>query len=112
MKDTPAKRAVGEARTRDPQLGKLMLYQLSYYRGLGSPSWGFAGAKVIRSFYCHKWVRLYTPSIYSLYLRLRLVETSPSACHARARFYRKFLCVNMQYGIDARSREPIGRCGM
>ena len=25
-------RAVGEARTRDPQLGKLMLYQLSYYR--------------------------------------------------------------------------------
>ena len=26
------KRAVNEARTRDPQLGKLMLYQLSYYR--------------------------------------------------------------------------------
>ena len=51
MKDTPAKRAVGEARTRDPQLGKLMLYQLSYYRGLGSPSWGFSGAKVVRSFY-------------------------------------------------------------
>lgn len=25
-------RAVGEARTRDPQLGKLMLYQLSYCR--------------------------------------------------------------------------------
>ncbi len=25
-------RAVSEARTRDPQLGKLMLYQLSYYR--------------------------------------------------------------------------------
>ena len=25
-------RAVNEARTRDPQLGKLMLYQLSYYR--------------------------------------------------------------------------------
>ncbi len=25
-------RAVDEARTRDPQLGKLMLYQLSYYR--------------------------------------------------------------------------------
>ncbi len=24
--------AVSEARTRDPQLGKLMLYQLSYYR--------------------------------------------------------------------------------
>lgn len=24
--------AVDEARTRDPQLGKLMLYQLSYYR--------------------------------------------------------------------------------
>ena len=24
--------AVNEARTRDPQLGKLMLYQLSYYR--------------------------------------------------------------------------------
>ena len=23
---------MGEARTRDPQLGKLMLYQLSYYR--------------------------------------------------------------------------------
>ena len=26
-------RAVNGARTRDPQLGKLMLYQLSYYRG-------------------------------------------------------------------------------
>ncbi len=26
--------AVNEARTRDPQLGKLMLYQLSYYRVL------------------------------------------------------------------------------
>lgn len=26
------RRAVGEIRTRDPQLGKLMLYQLSYYR--------------------------------------------------------------------------------
>lgn len=26
--------AVDEARTRDPQLGKLMLYQLSYYRVL------------------------------------------------------------------------------
>ena len=25
-------RAVNGARTRDPQLGKLMLYQLSYYR--------------------------------------------------------------------------------
>ena|GEM_PF-750675 len=25
-------RAVSETRTRDPQLGKLMLYQLSYYR--------------------------------------------------------------------------------
>lgn len=25
-------RAVNEARTRDPQLGKLVLYQLSYYR--------------------------------------------------------------------------------
>ena len=24
--------AVSETRTRDPQLGKLMLYQLSYYR--------------------------------------------------------------------------------
>lgn len=26
------KRAVGETRTRDPRLGKPMLYQLSYYR--------------------------------------------------------------------------------
>ena len=25
--------AVSGTRTRDPQLGKLMLYQLSYYRG-------------------------------------------------------------------------------
>ena len=112
MKDTPAKRAVGEARTRDPQLGKLMLYQLSYYRGLGSPSWGFAGAKVIRSFYCHKRIRLYTSIIYSLYLRLRLVETRPSASRRRARSHCKSLCVNMQYGIDARPRESIGRCGI
>ena len=27
-------RAVNEARTRDPQLGKLVLYQLSYYRNI------------------------------------------------------------------------------
>ena len=26
------RRAASEARTRDPQLGKLMLYQLSYFR--------------------------------------------------------------------------------
>ena len=26
------KRAINGVRTRDPQLGKLMLYQLSYYR--------------------------------------------------------------------------------
>ena len=36
-------RAVGEARTRDPQLGKLMLYQLSYYR--------IASANVYKSFF-------------------------------------------------------------
>ena len=29
---TGYRRAANEARTRDPQLGKLMLYQLSYYR--------------------------------------------------------------------------------
>ena len=34
------RRAVDEARTRDPQLGKLMLYQLSYYRI------GFTSAKI------------------------------------------------------------------
>ena len=46
MKDTPAKRAVGEARTRDPQLGKLMLYQLSYYRRVETPPLrGFPGRK-------------------------------------------------------------------
>ena len=32
------KRAVNEARTRDPQLGKLVLYQLSYYRILANGS--------------------------------------------------------------------------
>lgn len=32
------KRAVNEARTRDPQLGKLVLYQLSYYRILANVS--------------------------------------------------------------------------
>ena len=30
--------AVNEARTRDPQLGKLVLYQLSYYRILANVS--------------------------------------------------------------------------
>ena len=37
------KRAANGARTRDPQLGKLMLYQLSYCRVLLS---GVAGAKI------------------------------------------------------------------
>ena len=50
MKDTPAKRAVGEARTRDPQLGKLMLYQLSYYRRVKTPQGVFLVAKIGRSF--------------------------------------------------------------
>ena len=36
--------AVNEARTRDPQLGKLMLYQLSYYRS------DFYVAKVMKNF--------------------------------------------------------------
>ena len=38
-------RAANEARTRDPQLGKLMLYQLSYCRTIK-----LAGAKVHYSF--------------------------------------------------------------
>ena len=50
MKDTPAKRAVGEARTRDPQLGKLMLYQLSYYRRVKTPQGVFLSAKIGRTF--------------------------------------------------------------
>lgn len=29
------KRAANEARTRDPDLGKVVLYQLSYFRSLG-----------------------------------------------------------------------------
>ena len=33
-------RAVSETRTRDPQLGKLMLYQLSYYRLCAAPANG------------------------------------------------------------------------
>ncbi len=33
--------AVNGARTRDPQLGKLMLYQLSYYRVLDSAKIAF-----------------------------------------------------------------------
>ena len=37
------KRAANGARTRDPQLGKLMLYQLSYCRVL---LLGVAGAKI------------------------------------------------------------------
>ena len=37
------RRAASEARTRDPQLGKLMLYQLSYYR--------IASANVYKSFF-------------------------------------------------------------
>ena len=37
-------RAENEVRTRDPQLGKLMLYQLSYFR------LGISGAKVMRIF--------------------------------------------------------------
>ena len=32
-------RAVNEARTRDPQLGKLVLYQLSYYRTFSCHEW-------------------------------------------------------------------------
>ena len=31
--------AVDEVRTRDPQLGRLMLYQLSYYRRLCGRGW-------------------------------------------------------------------------
>ena len=33
------RRAENETRTRDPNLGKVMLYQLSYFRNLSSP-WG------------------------------------------------------------------------
>ena len=43
-------RAVSETRTRDPQLGKLMLYQLSYYRLCAAPVNGrvlFSGTNII-----------------------------------------------------------------
>ena len=33
------KRAEDEVRTRDPQLGRLMLYQLSYFRNLCGQRW-------------------------------------------------------------------------
>ena len=33
------KRAEDGAQTRDPQLGRLMLYQLSYFRNLGGQRW-------------------------------------------------------------------------
>lgn len=39
-------RAIDGARTRDPELGKLMLYQLSYYRMTG---YAFSAAKVRNS---------------------------------------------------------------
>ncbi len=55
------KRAEDGAQTRDPQLGRLMLYQLSYFRIL---------AKVITLFFCgQRWIRtteVERQQIYSL----------------------------------------------
>ena len=42
LDELPPWGAVNGARTRDPQLGKLMLYQLSYYRKT------FGTAKVVK----------------------------------------------------------------
>ncbi len=46
-------RAEDGTRTRDPNLGKVVLYQLSYFRiaaERGRPLIGFAGANVVRLF--------------------------------------------------------------
>ena len=42
-------RAEDEAQTRDPQLGRLMLYQLSYFRKKFVPHSAFSGKRWIRT---------------------------------------------------------------
>lgn len=49
-------RAIDGARTRDPELGKLMLYQLSYYRITG---YAFLTAKVHNSANNRKHLRIF-----------------------------------------------------
>ena len=57
------KRAENGTRTRDPDLGKVVLYQLSYFRNTNpyqkGASLSIAGAKVIQNFEPTKFFRLF-----------------------------------------------------
>ncbi len=69
-------RAGDETRTRDPQLGRLMLYQLSYARILWGSNFihvgraGFEPAKVYTNRFtvCPRWPLEYLPNIYTLHI--------------------------------------------
>ena len=62
------KRAEDEVRTRDPQLGRLMLYQLSYFRNNKKNKVGRAGFEPTKAYasrftVCPSWPLWYLPNI-------------------------------------------------
>ncbi len=62
------RRAEDEVRTRDPQLGRLMLYQLSYFRDRKVGADGFEPPKVETSRFtvCPIWPLWYTPKTFQI----------------------------------------------
>ena len=69
-------RAEDGIRTRDPQLGRLMLYQLSYFRGSGGSRIrtceGFPNGFTVRP----RWPLEYPPGVYKIPLENRVQNVS------------------------------------
>ena len=75
--------AEDEVRTRDPQLGRLMLYQLSYFRVLVVGGAGFEPTKtcVSRFTVCPSWPLWYPPWLYILSKNAEPIEGfEPTTC--------------------------------
>src|SRR5690554_4646028 len=75
--------AEDEVRTRDPQLGRLMLYQLSYFRVLVVGGAGFEPTKtcVSRFTVCPSWPLWYPPWLFILSKNFEPIEGfEPTTC--------------------------------
>ena len=93
-----SKRAENETRTRDPNLGKVMLYQLSYFRIFLTGA--NVGSFIIRSKHLHRFLCfiLFLRVLFRLFrlfqnqIRLLLDSLIPQFCHCKGNRYFRHGC--------------------
>ncbi len=91
-------RAENETRTRDPNLGKVMLYQLSYFRIFLTGA--NVGSFIIRSKHLHRFLYfiLFLRVLFRLFrlfqnqIRLLLDSLIPQFCHCKGNRYFRHGC--------------------